>query len=185
MPGNDNLLKVVGDLLLSSEEKIRTSRKKIFFSRHEEGGLCYVGHSESWCEKKEGEEIIECSDILEQSKAKTNRNKASWIQIMQDYQKHKGADPECLSPTCQKISPHLVQPMLCPYARPAWRHTWILKEWIAEQQKSCALPAGPGCAGLWQLKRTWNFMLCLVTGPNAAATVRATWLNQKTSLFSF
>lgn len=36
MPGNDNLLKVVGDL--SSEEKIRTSWKNILFSGHREGG---------------------------------------------------------------------------------------------------------------------------------------------------
>lgn len=34
--------------------------------------------------KKEGEKIVECSDTLEQRKAKTKRSKALWIQIMED-----------------------------------------------------------------------------------------------------
>lgn len=83
VPGNDNLLKVVGDLLLSSEEKIRTSLKNILFSRHKEGGPV-MWDTVKAAVKKEGKEIIEYSDTLEQSKAKPNRSKALWISIMQD-----------------------------------------------------------------------------------------------------
>lgn len=45
--------------------------------------------------KKEGGEIIESFDTPEQSKAKRNMSKTLWIQIVQDQQKHEGADPEC------------------------------------------------------------------------------------------
>lgn len=38
---------------------------------------------------------------------------------MQAQQKHKGADSGCWSPSCQKASPHFMQPMLFPCPSPA------------------------------------------------------------------
>lgn len=93
MPSDNNLLKVVGDSLLSSEDQ--DFMKRIFYFQNSGKEVSAMWDTAKAGVKKEGGEIIECSDTLEQSKAKTNRSKALWILTMQDWQKHRGADPEC------------------------------------------------------------------------------------------
>lgn len=107
-------------------QKIRTSWKGyfIFKTQGRRSLLCGTQRKLVW--KKEGGEIIECSDTLEQSKAKPNRSKELWIPTMQDWQKHRGADPECWSPSCQKTCPYFMQPVLCPCARPAWGYFFLI-----------------------------------------------------------
>lgn len=67
-----------------------------------------------------------------------------------------------------------------------WGYFWILKVWMEQQQKFLALLTSPGClAYLGKPRRPQSDILCLVTGPSTAVTVRLTWQKLHPLFFSF